>query len=102
MARPKGQPKLGGRQKGTPNKDTALIRDMITQALFMVGGTAYLARQAEENPSAFLGLVGKVLPMQLAAETDGPITVKIVSFADVEIEQKKPMVIDHDAEEVRH
>lgn len=33
MARPKGQPKLGGRKKGTPNKDVAPIREKLHQLL---------------------------------------------------------------------
>ena len=51
-----------GRKKGVPNKVTADIRAMIVGALEDVGGRDYLARQAEENPVAFLGLVGKVVP----------------------------------------
>ena len=66
MAKPKGLPKTGGRQKGTPNKDNAAIKDMITQALDKAGGVDYLTRQADENPTAFLTLVGKVLPLQLS------------------------------------
>lgn len=66
MAKPKGLPKTGGRQKGTPNKDNAAIKDMITQALDKAGGVDYLTRQADENPTAFMGLIGKVLPLQLS------------------------------------
>lgn len=65
MAKPKGLPKSGGRQKGTPNKDNAAIKAMIEQALTKAGGVDYLTRQADENPTAFMGLVGKVLPMQV-------------------------------------
>lgn len=59
--------KTGGRQKGTPNKVTAEIKDMIAEALSNKGGVKYLERQAEENPTAFLTLVGKIVPMQLNA-----------------------------------
>ena len=52
----KGQPKTGGRRKGTPNKLNADVQAMILAALDMAGGVEYLARQAETNPSAFLGL----------------------------------------------
>lgn len=65
MAAPKGHKRYGGRQKGTPNKDNAAIKAMIEQALSRVGGVNYLARQAEDNPVAFMSLVGKVLPMQV-------------------------------------
>ena len=33
MARPKGEPKLGGRQKGTQNKATLTIRDAFKQLI---------------------------------------------------------------------
>lgn len=65
MARPKGTPKTGGRVKGQPNKNTTQIKEMILSALSEAGGVEYLTRQAEENPTAFMGLVGKVLPMQV-------------------------------------
>lgn len=55
--------KTGGRGKGTPNVATKELKDMILGALDKAGGLEYLKRQAEENPSAFMTLVGKVLPM---------------------------------------
>lgn len=77
MARPKGQPKLGGRQKGTPNKLTADLKGMILQALDNKGGVKYLMEQASENPTAFLSLVGKVLPMTVVGDADNPIATTI-------------------------
>ncbi len=67
----------GGRQKGTTNKATKAIKDMIIGALDQAGGIDYLVRQAEEQPVAFMGLVGKVLPMQIAGEGGGPVLVAI-------------------------
>ena len=60
----KGQ-KTGGRQKGTINKFSGTLKDMILQALSNAGGAEYLEKQAKENPNAFLGLVGRVLPLQV-------------------------------------
>lgn len=51
----------------------AQVKEMILGALEKVGGEAYLARQAEENPGPFMTLVGKVLPLQLTGEGGGPI-----------------------------
>jgi hypothetical protein len=73
MAKPKGLPKSGGRQKGTPNKTTAQVKDMVLTALGNVGGVAYLERQADENPQAFMTLIGKVIPLQVAGDPDNPI-----------------------------
>ncbi|WP_328285780.1 hypothetical protein [Rhizobium mesoamericanum] len=72
--------KTGGRQKGTPNKTTAVLKDAILQAAEDAGDgdlTTYLAKQAKENPGPFLALLGKVLPMQLAGDRENPVRHKI-------------------------
>jgi hypothetical protein len=71
-----------GRKSGVPNKLTSDVKAMILGALSDVGGQAYLARQAEENPNAFMTLVGKVLPMQVTGADGGAIVVQIVKYAD--------------------
>lgn len=84
MAAPKGTipPAAGrGRIKGTPNKTTKLIKEMITQALDGVGGVSYLQRQADENPVAFMTLVGKVIPLQITGADDKPLEIKVVNYA---------------------
>ena len=60
--------KTGGRQKGTPNKVTALLKDEILQAAegaHPEGRIGYLREQALNNPTAFLTLLGKVIPTQV-------------------------------------
>ena len=61
-----GRPKTGGRQKGTLNKTSALLKDAILEAADTAGGkeglVGYLALQARENPVAFMGLLGKLVP----------------------------------------
>ena len=66
MAAPKGHPRWGGRAKGTQNKADRDVKEMVLQALDMVGGAKYLASCAHKQPGAFLTLVGKILPLQLA------------------------------------
>ena len=69
-----------GRGKGNLNKTTAAIKDMIEGALQDAGGREYLARQAEENPAAFMGLLGKILPKDIAVTgaNGGNIVVELV------------------------
>jgi hypothetical protein len=71
--------KTGGRQKGTPNKMTALLKDAILQAAENAGGekgtVGYLTAQAKENPAAFMTLLGKVLPTQLTGDPDNPVAL---------------------------
>ena len=54
-----------GRPKGVPNKVPAKLKDMILNALTKAGGEDYLVAQANESPSSFLALIGKVLPTTL-------------------------------------
>lgn len=54
-----------GRPKGSANKTTTEVKEMILEALSGVGGVDYLIGQAKENPKAFLALVGRVMPLQL-------------------------------------
>src|SRR3954453_5659120 len=63
-----------GRTKGVPNRLTRELKDMILGALTESGGQAYLVRQASENPVAFMTLLGKVLPLQVAGDPENPIT----------------------------
>ena len=67
--------KTGGRQPGTANKVTRDLREMIIGALDKAGGLAYLTRQAETSPAAFMTLIGKVLPTQIAGDKDNPLNV---------------------------
>jgi hypothetical protein len=77
MAKPKGSPKTGGRVKGTPNKNTAALKDAILAALDKVGGQSYLERIAEEDPKTFCALLGKVLPMQIGGDPQNPLVINV-------------------------
>jgi hypothetical protein len=72
--------KTGGRQKGTPNKTTALLKDAILTAATDAGPdgaglVGYLKAQAVLNPGPFMALLGKVLPMQIGGDPDNPVSV---------------------------
>ena len=74
-----GKGKAGpGRPKGVPNKHTTAVKDMILQALSQSGGIDYLVKQADENPTAFLTLVGKVLPLDVNNNHSGQVIAKVV------------------------
>jgi hypothetical protein len=55
--------KTGGRKKGTPNKMTAELKSLVFGALNEVGGQAWLVKQAKENPTAFMTMLGKFVPL---------------------------------------
>lgn len=63
-----------GRPKGVPNKVTGDIKNMVLTALSDAGGAKYLEKRANDprTAAAFLGLVGKVLPMTIAGDQENP------------------------------
>ncbi len=67
-----------GRKKGVPNKQTKAIKDMLLGALADAGGQAYLTGQAKTNSSAFLALLGRIVPQELKAELETKSTVIVV------------------------
>ena len=71
--------KTGGRQPGSLNKMSGDIKTMVVGALAGVGGTEYLMRQAEENPAAFMSLVGRVLPLQVTGNGGGALRIEVVT-----------------------
>lgn len=74
-----------GRPKGSLNTKSIALKEMILGALNKAGGVDYLAVQAGENPSAFLALVGKVLPMTVQGTGDnGALTIQILKLSDAD------------------
>lgn len=63
------------------NKTTALLKDAILKAAEMAGGDegliGYLEAQASKNPTAFMALLGKVLPMQVQGDPDQPLVHEV-------------------------
>lgn len=85
MAGKGGKREGAGRPKGSLNKTTALLKDAILMAAQKAGGggdegiTKYLVSQADENPVAFMSLLGKVLPMQVTGEGGKDLQINIVT-----------------------
>ena len=73
-----------GRKKGVPNKMTVEVKEMIRQALAEAGGVDYLVERAKDprTASAFLSLVGKVLPLTVHGDPNAPIQL-ILNGSDV-------------------
>ena len=75
--------KKSGKTRGRPKKKPLTVKDMLLSALQGAGGAAYLTKQAEENPRAFLSLLGKVLPMQVTGEDGGAVKMDLEASAAV-------------------
>lgn len=72
-----------GRPKGAQNKINKELKEMILEALDGAGGVDYLKERAKDprTASAFLTLVGKVLPMTIAGTgKDGAIIIQASSL----------------------
>lgn len=81
--KPSGAAALGagpGRPAGSMNKMTRDLKDMILAALGEAGGIAYLTERANDprTASAFLTLVGKVLPLQVTGGDEGAQPIRHV------------------------
>ena len=66
-----------GRPKGSPNKTTKALKEMILASLDELGGKEYLKALAIENSSAYSSLLKAVYPTTLATENDGGVGVQL-------------------------
>lgn len=74
-----GRRQNAGRKAGVPNKINADVKEMILGALQAAGGMDYLTEQALANPTAFMALIGKVLPKDVSVDNKGNVTFKIIT-----------------------
>ena len=90
--------------RSTPNKIGASIKTMVERALSKAGGVDYLVQQAKENPVAFMGLVGRVLPLQLqSSDADGnPIHLHLVAARVVSDELHVHIQTDVSTKTIEH
>lgn len=82
-----------GRPKGAPNKITTSVKEAIlaaANAAHPEGVIGYLTEQASANPTAFMTLLGKIVPTQseITGKDGGPIetkergTAKLMAYLD--------------------
>ena len=74
--------KTGGRQKGTPNKASAAIREAMLAVFEALqaragGNNAHMLKWAEANSTDFYKLASKLLPLQITGEDSAPILTRI-------------------------
>ncbi len=82
--------KSPGRPKGSPNRFPGLLKDALIEAAEYAGRrlpppkkrgeavsdlVAYLSHQALHSPNAFMALLGRVMPLQIQHEGDGPLLI---------------------------
>jgi len=70
--------KRPGRPRGSRNKFTKSLKDMILGALRAKDGQKYLERVADKDPKTFCALLGRVLPLTIAGDPANPIKYEVV------------------------
>jgi hypothetical protein len=87
------EPKVGvnrgnagkGRQKGVPNKTTAIMKDAITAVYSDLqasvenadNANAHFLQWAKDNATEFYKLASKLIPVQLSGDPDHPLVHEI-------------------------
>jgi hypothetical protein len=86
----KGRRKTGGRQHGTPNKNTRVLREAVLLAAAAAGNEGgndglfqYLKKVAKKRPAIFFPLLARLLPLQIESQETANMQVTYRSAAEV-------------------
>lgn len=71
--------KVGGRVAGVPNKVTGIAKDNITAVFIRLGGTAAMAKWAEENQTEFYRIYSRLIPTEVTGEGGGPVKFEVLA-----------------------
>ena len=77
MAFTAGHSKIGGRQKGTPNRSTAQVKAALEEVFVKLGSTDALLKFAQTNPEQFYTMWAKLLPTQVQGDPESPVQMTI-------------------------
>lgn len=75
--------KTGGRQKGTPNKATAEVKQSLLDAFEKLGGVDGLVRWGIDNPTEFYKLWVKVMPVQQTEQVTDDMPIQRIELVTV-------------------
>jgi len=101
-SRPKGSPKVigSGRKKGTLNKATSALKELLLGSLDDVGGQEYLVRLALKEPRAYASLLGRLIPSEVRATLTERKMLVVKNYTGIEWEKKAKVLPD--TKEVMH
>ena len=68
-----------GRKRGVPNRVSSDVKHLVLVALDHAGGEDYLAKQAHENPVAFLSLLSKLIPRDAGRAQAEGIKLEVIT-----------------------
>lgn len=79
ISRKGGKREGAGRPVGVPNKLSGTVKNNVVQVFDDIGGLAYMASWAKDNPNQFFNIYAKLLPLQVnGAGNDGEHISKVV------------------------
>jgi hypothetical protein len=86
----RGRRKSGGRQIGTPNRSTRLLREAVLLAAAAAGSEKgrnglflYLKKVAKKQPSVFMPILARLLPLQVESQQTSKTEVTYRSVAEI-------------------
>jgi hypothetical protein len=109
-AKAEGKGRNSGRQKGTPNKITRLLKEAIPEALERLGSdgkgkdgiVGFLMVAAVTETAAYLRLLDRLLPYQITGLDGGDVKLKYTNKVEIVARLKErglpipPSLIDND------
>lgn len=69
--------RMGGRQRGTPNKLTTAFKDAVRIVYDDLGGHSAFTEWARENPGDFYKICARLIPGEIASRDTGT-TVQVI------------------------
>jgi hypothetical protein len=87
----KGQPKKGGRKKGTPNARTVQAKEALSQAFADLGGVPALVTWAKDNPTDFYRIWSKILPTEIKNADGETLRIQLVEEIVSDLEDPQPV-----------
>ena len=67
--------RIGGRQRGTPNRITTAFKDAVRIVYDDIGGHHAFAAWARENPTEFYKIAARLIPSEINVKADNTLTV---------------------------
>lgn len=90
-----GQPKIGGRQVGTPNRLTGAFREAVLHVYNGLGGHEAFLEWARENRTEYYRIASRLIPTEMRQDEDRTVHVIIQRATPVTV---RPALEDHSTE----
>jgi hypothetical protein len=86
-----------GRVKGSKNKITKDMKELLHLAFKRAGGVDYLVRQADAEPKAFMALLGKLVPVQVALDISVHLDLgKAMIENQANLDRLNTLILEHE------